>query len=218
MRVLKLGGALVVALALGMVTVAVASAEETLWLWLPGAAGTKFTEKSGKTTLQVKGGPSITCASDETLANEGELTESQTLLLRVRHLLKCTEAGLPVNSLGDAGGTILIHMEIHDCMIGPNDPGLLIKVLQVHLEVPSTKLLEEIEDEYITLILPRKEASKTFTLTTTEKEGKQSIEKCEGGTAHSLKASVDSGELAPAGFEELEDKMEFETIKEEAMG
>jgi len=186
---------------------------ETLWRWLPGATGTKFTGTGGKALWQVKGGLSITSPSSTTT---GEITEGGgSLGLALISFTKSTTAGLPVNSLGDASGVILVHLELHNCLIKAGSRGLLMLALPVHLEVPSTKLLVNLEGGMVALIGGSK--SKTFTLSIEQKEGVQAIEKCEGGAAQTLKTSVDGGASTQTGFEAKELSITFTTIEEEVM-
>jgi hypothetical protein len=212
MRILKLAGALIAVLALTAVATATASATEILWPWLPGAEGTKFTGKSAKATLQIKGSGSITCAESSA---EGEIQKEKTLGLAVINFGKaCTIAGLPVNSLGDASGTILVHVEIHNCLIATGRYGLLIKVLPLHLEIPSTKLLLSVEGALIAEVTPANKKAAKFNLVVEQKEGKQTIEKCEGGTAQTLLTSLDGGEFKVSAEEAKEGTITFTTEQE----
>jgi hypothetical protein len=216
MRSFKILSALFAVLAFSAIAVASASAAETLWQWLPGAEKTAFTGKSAKAVLQVKGGASITCP--ESTTTSGEITTEKTLGLAIINFGKtCTTGGLAVESLGDVSGTILAHVEIHNCTISAGKPGLLIKVLPLHLEVPSTKLLLAIEGEIIAEITPNKTSTKEYTLVVEQKEGKQAIEKCEGGEAHTLSTSTDGGAFVQSGQEAKEGKITFTSVAQEAM-
>lgn len=212
MRVVKLIAAMIAALIIGAMAVASASAAEVLWRWLPGAAKTAFTEKTGKATWQVKGGLSIT--SPET-STTGEITEGQNLGLSLTEVFKATALGLPINSLGDANGIILIHYELHQCLLGSGRRAWLHLILPLHLEVPSTKLLLTLEGEWIGSLVGN--TGKTFTLNVEQKEGIQAIEKCEGGSAATLKTSVDGGTMTQTGFEAKEDSLTFTSAEQEAM-
>jgi hypothetical protein len=197
MRTFKLIGGLVMVLAFCAFSVASASAEEILWRWLPGPAKESFSGKSGKAKLQEvkegeKGGGAIDCETSELLLSfEGknsELIENEARLeLWFVHFLKCTSAGLPVESLGDKPNAILVHLEVHHCLIEKGRFGLLIKLLPVHLEVlaggvPVALLL--IEGAFIAEI--KKTAANSYELIAEQKEGKQAIEKCEGGKVNTL--------------------------------
>jgi len=213
----KLIGALVVALAFSAVAVSSASAAETLWKFLPGSAGETFKgTQLGAGKLQIKGGGVIECKkgsillTDETLKASSELlkegsTEGKdaTLALGVIHFSECTALGLAANTLGDTSGIILVHVEIHTCMIAANHFGLLILPLPVHIEVPSAKLLILILEKglFVALIEPEEKSKVNFLLTATQKEGVQGIEKCEGGVKESLLAKVDAEEEREAGLQ-----------------
>jgi hypothetical protein len=211
MRVLKLVAALILLPVLSAVAVATASAAETLWRWLPGAAKTTFTGKTGKNTIQVKGGLSITCAKSKLT---GELTEA-TLQLILDTRENCTAAGLPTNSLGDASGVILEHTETHDCLIKSGDLGILVLLLPLHLEVPSTKLLILEEGGYVALVTGGK--GKTFSLSIQQKEGKQAVPNCEAGSSFFRFSAVDGGAFTQAGFEATEGSITFTTVEQETM-
>jgi hypothetical protein len=212
MRAIKLAGAMILVLAFSAVAVATASAAETLWRWLPGAAKTAFTGTSGKSLLQVKGGLSITSPKSKTT---GEITEGSNLGLALITFETSTTAGLPVNSLGDASGLILVHLELHNCLIKAGHKGVLIAILPLHLEVPSTKLLITIEGDLVALVPGTK--GKTFTLNVEQKEGVQAVEKCEGGTAMTLKTSDDGGAFVQSGQETKEGSITFTSVEQEAM-
>jgi hypothetical protein len=212
MRVMKMIGALLLVVAFAAIGTATASAAETLWKMLPGTKGTTFTGKSGKATLQIKGSGSITCPSSST--TNGELTEEQTLALATIEFIKCTIGGLPINSLGDGSGIILVHLEIHDCTISAGKAGILIKILPLHLEIPSTKLLLSVEGSLITELTPNKTKSKTFSLIVEQKEGKQAIEKCEGGSALTLTTSLDGGAFIQSAEEAKEGTLTFASEQE----
>jgi hypothetical protein len=70
----------------------------------------------------------------------------------------------------------------------------------------------------VTLISPNKTKAKNFTLTVEQKEGKQSIEKCEGASKDLLESSLDGGvTFLESGEEAKEGTVEFETVEQEAM-
>jgi hypothetical protein len=219
-----------VTLALGGVAVATASGAETLWKWLPGSAGETFKGKFGKFQLQVKGGATYVCAKGLVLLTDGITKVSSELLkegstegkdatleLVVFHLEGCTWSGVSINSLGDAAGVILVHYEIHNCMIKKEDFGLLIAPLPLHLEMPAVKELESIRGSYVALI-ENKEGEKALNLKLNikQKEGKQEIEKCEGGEKETLEKSLNGGEFQQAAIEVQEPVLEFDmTIDKE---
>jgi hypothetical protein len=224
MRTAKLIGALLVVLVLSSVAVATASAAETLWKWLPGTVGETFTGKTGKTTIQLteveKTKPSFTCTKSLLLLPKSELlkegsTEGKdaTLALGILHLEGCTSFGVPANSEGDASGIILVHLEIHNCMINAakKEFGLLITPLPLHLEFPAVKKLMLVRGAYIAK-LEGKEATKqlVFPLIVEQKEGKQTIAKCEGGLENSLEASLDDKTFVKAGLETKEGTIGFD--------
>lgn len=211
MRVIRATAVVTASIALGLLATS-ASAAETLWSLLPGTTGTTFTGKSGKVTFQIKGSGSFISSSSEA---SGEITAEKTLGLEVDTYVKSTLGGLPVNSLGDAAGVVLVHYELHHCLIGGGPlAGWLRKMLPLHLEVPSTKLLLTMEGSQIAQLTPNKTKSKTFNLIVEQKEGKASIEKCEGGTALTLLTSLDGGAFVQSAQEAKEASVTFTTEQE----
>jgi hypothetical protein len=90
---------------------------------------------SEKTTFQESNllgglGISVTCSKSSLLLTHFELkvrsellaegsTEGKdaTLALAVAHFKTCSVTDLPFNSVGDKSGVILVHYEIHNCLI-----------------------------------------------------------------------------------------------------
>jgi hypothetical protein len=214
MRMFKIIGALALVLAFSAIGVATASAEETLWKWLPGSAGETFTTSSAKATLEGLNGSKITCTKSKgtgELLKEGTIEgKDATLGLATITFEGClVENVLPTNSLGDASGVILAHLEIHNCMIKPGDFGLLIKTLPVHLEVPAVGLLINVEGDFVALLEATKN-KKVFNLNAKQKAaGDQEITKCEGGNAETLTSSDDEEPPVDAAEEVVEGKLTF---------
>ncbi len=189
MRIFKLIGVLVCALAVSAIAVTTASASV-----LPGVAKTSITGESGKATLQVKGGASITCPKSTA---SGEILSTSESLVTISFGPKCTTAGLPVNSLGDAAGVILVHAEVKECA---SSAGILkLQVLPLHLEVPSTKLLLTIVGTTLGAVIAAVKQLK-FTLTVAQKEGKNELETC-GKEKLILETSTDGGAFVQSGEE-----------------
>jgi hypothetical protein len=231
MRIFKLIGALVVVLAFSAMAVATAGAAETLWKWLPGSAKETFkgTQTIATGKLQIKGGATVECKGGSILLTAKELPgepsselleKEATLELAMIHFTKCKALGLPANSLGDASEVILVHAELHNCMISiaKKEFGLLILPLPVHIEVPSVKALISVLEKglFIAKLDSEKESKVNFLLTAKQKEGLQGIEKCEGGSKETLLATENGGaEPKEAGLE-TEILLEFDkTIDKE---
>jgi hypothetical protein len=201
MRTFKLIGVLACVSALSAIAVTPAIAEV-----LPGKAGTTITGGSEKATLQVKGGASITCPKS---TSSGEVLGTSGLLINISFGIGCTTAGLPVNSLGDASGVILVHAEVSLCF---GFPFLRIKILPLHLEVPSTKLLLTIEGTVLGVV-EEKVSKTTFPLTITQKEGKNTEEKC-GKETLILSTSTDGGAFVQSGEEAKNASLTFGVAEE----
>jgi hypothetical protein len=223
MRIFKLIGALVVVLGFSALAVATASAAETLWKWLPGTVGETFTGKFAETTWQVKGGAAIKCKKGLILLTDAELKMSSelmkegstegkdaTLWLAVIHFEGCTSAGFSLNSLGDKPGIILWHVEIHNCMIKKEHFGLLIRPLLIHLEIPVIKSLLELLGSLVALIEALPKEPTHFELNVTQKEGVQSIEKCEGGEKDTLLTSLNHEAFVQTAMEAKEGLILFD--------
>ncbi len=214
MRTFKLVGALFAVLAFTAFATATASAAELLWEMLPGTTGTAITGKSGKATLQIKGGGSITCA--ESTGKEGEITSERTLgLVWILFGPNCTAFGNPVNSLGEEPGFILVHVHYHQCLVEPGVLGWLLKLLPLHLEIPATSLLLSVQGALVGSVTAGK--GKTFTLTVKQKAGQQAITHCEGSKGEvKLETSLDGGEFIQSGEEAKESTVTF-AAEQEAM-
>jgi hypothetical protein len=194
MRLSKLLSALAIVLALTAAAATTASAEVE---FLPGAAGTKFTASSKKFTLTAKN------SKAEAVALPCQKTKSTVELLSSKDVLisaifeSCESAGLAANSVGDAAKTVLVHFEGKACTISvsPLVGGILLKVLPVTIEVPTTKLKIELEGDVIGRLLPENTAAKLFTLDLNVFAGQQEFTKCKDGTGpeltEELKANVD---------------------------
>jgi hypothetical protein len=215
MRVFKLTGAMVIVLAFTAIATATASAAETLWTWLPGATGTKFTGSSGKATLEKKSTGKITCESSTAA---GEITGEKTLALATVDFKGCTAFGLSALTLGDSKGLILVHLEIHNCRIATgSNAGLLIKPLPVHITIPSIGTLLLIEGSFVAELKPNKKLAKTFELVIAQSKGVQALEKCEGGKAETLLTSENGGAFEQSGEEAEKGTIAWTTIEQEAM-
>jgi hypothetical protein len=214
MRTFKLISGVILVLAFCAFSVASASAEEVLWRWLPGPAKETLKGTSKEAKLQeskegTKGGAAITCKKSEILLTDelpegqggtvhSELLEKEArLALAIIKFTECTvTGGLGIESLGDPTGTILTHLEIHNCLIKKGEQGLLIKPLPVHLEVLAVGLLISVEGDFVAGI--SKKAANEFELKAKQTEGKQAIEKCEGGKAETLLSKSGAEPQRPA--------------------
>jgi hypothetical protein len=209
MRSTRLFGLLIVVLLFAAVAATAASANSLL----PGTAKTKVTGKSGTATLQVKGGGTISCTSIDII--EEEIITPTLIKLHI-HFLGCKAFGLAVNSVNDKGqsGTILVFEDTHFCEKGPLGAAVFALTEEVALEVPSTKLTINVKGSFVGLFLEPKTKKATFKLEITQKEGKQGIEKCEGGVAQTLLSSVDGGAFTQSGEETKEATLTFAAEQE----
>ncbi len=164
------------------------------------AKGT-HTSKSGKTAFQVQGGAKIECASS---TDSGSITGIKTFKLTIDYA-GCKTSGLDVNSPGDAKGVILLTLV---GVLGYTNKSLktvgAIDELsaEVELEVPAVKKTMRVKGSAIGEVSPVNVKQTSSKLTLTQKEGKQGIEKLEGGAAQTLliQESI-GGEFRPAGVE-----------------
>jgi len=216
MRTFKLIGTMIAVLAfMGLAIASSASAEITLWQFLPGAAGTLFSGSSGKATLQIKGSGTITCKESKLTEKESEIT-STTLGLAILSFSGCKAFGLAAKSLGDAAGVILVHLHLHNCTLVGGGRGVILEPLPVHIEIPSTALLITVRGSFVAeLKAVGAQPTKSWELVVAQKEGVQSIEKCEGGTALTLESEVDaSGKFIQSAEEAEKGTIEFATAQE----
>lgn len=225
MRNVKRVGALMGVLALtALALAATASAEVHLWAWLPGAAGTHFSGKSGKATLQEKGGTNtaITCKESKITEKESELTSPATAATLGKAVLEfsgCKAFGVAVESLGNASGIIIANLKLHNCLIaGGSTHGVIIEPEPLHIDVPATGLLVNVGGSFVAEVKAATNPSLTWELVVEQKEGKQAISSCEGGSALSLTSNTDNGGTNLAGQEAKEGSITFSSeTKEEAM-
>jgi len=241
MRLFKLIGALIVVLVFSAVSVATASAVETLWKWLPGSVGETFKGGTGKAkilALDEKGAKTIsfTCKkstillTDETLKASSELlkegsTEGKdaTLALIIRHFEGCeiSGTGLQLSSTGDIAGIILDHIEAHNCMIKKGDFGILLLMLPLTLENQALKIKITVRGDVLGLLEGKeKEKLLTFKLNLktaggeTNKFKQQEFLKCEGGELGKLEASLDGITFEPMSEEVEGGALEFDMTKD----
>jgi hypothetical protein len=208
MRILKLIGVVAMLAALSAISVGTASAS-----LLPGTKGTTISGGSKKATLQVKGGAAISCK--ESKLEKGEVLTTAESLGILNFGTNCTAGGLPVKSVGDAGGTILAHVEITQCAV-PGGWDIQIRLLPLVLEVASTKLTLEVRGGVLAPVTPFNKKQKTFTLTLKQAGGVNSSTECESKEKLILETSTDKGAFVQSGEEAEEAKLEF-PVEEEFM-
>jgi hypothetical protein len=202
MRIFKLIGVLVCALALSAIAVTAASAST-----LPGTAGTTIEGTSEKATLQVKGGASITCPKSTAT---GEVLNSAEADIVITFGEKCTTAGLPINTLGAAPGVIVAKVAVNEC---PSNAAILeLKTASLHLEVPSTKLLLTVEGTALGTVETGVKRL-VFPLTITQKEGKNTVETC-GKEKLVLETSTDGSAFVQSGEEAKGAQLAFGAVQE----
>lgn len=166
---------------------------------LPGAVGTKLTSKSGAAELETVTGGKIKCPSS---TGSGEITTKEKAALLLLEFKECTTLGLPVNSLGDKSGIILVHVEAEACNISATQVGLLLEILPVHLEVPIAGVLQIITGDQVVPIETAKDAT-TLNVTVAQTKGKPAVTGCEGKVEHYTSTEnegtgVEAGESAAA--------------------
>lgn len=204
MRTFKLIGTLVAALAFSMIGVAMASAAETLWPFLPGSVGETFTGNldEGEAVLQeekgAEGGSKIKCKAlailltGSELVKEGSTSEKDaTLSLAVMHFTGCkaeSAIGLvEVHTKGDEKEVILTHTEIHNCLIEwlgkTKQDGVLILPLEAVIENGIVGVVTTVLDKKGTgFVAPIKKIGVSqYLIDAKQTNGLQEVKKCEGG-------------------------------------
>jgi hypothetical protein len=212
MRQAKRLKATIIAAILAVLAVsAIASATATAAApeFLPGAAGTQFTGKSGAGTLSSPSG-SIECTGDTTTGELTGATKKQGLVSI--DFTGCKAFGLiNAHSLGDSGSTILAHAELELCFIKSTSPlevGVLTLVLPLHIEV-GTELLE-VTGDAVGKITPLNTSTKVYSIAYKETNTKQEPAGCEGQT-ESLKTSKNEGTAVNSG-EQTTEETTFTTV------
>jgi hypothetical protein len=205
-RIKLIVGALMALTALTAVATSTASA--ALPEFSP-ASGT-FTATSGPGTLQIKGGGAISCKAD-TVKN-GVITNEKLFTATV-DFTSCTALGLTANSEGDAAGTILIPLDGDLCYLSKSAKtvGALLKILPeagVNIEIPSVKEKIVVRGTGVAEVKPVNTKTKTGELILTQKEGKQGISKCEGGSETSFEGNENGKGFVAAG-EQTTDTISF---------
>ena len=220
MRLRTIGLALLALLVLGAFAASAASAEEG---FLPLA--NKKATVEGKKAIFTAGTLAISCQvidlalSPVTFANDKHATGTL-------HLLKCSSAGLSMNSLGDKSEEWLWPAEFLVCLAPLNakgeklaEFGIAIEVKGIHLEVPSIAQLIELNGLVIGVVLAKAgEKLKKFKIDFNAKEKKQEAVSCTEGKnvkKHSLAAEINHAGGPLEGSEAVEGgELEFEEAQE----
>jgi hypothetical protein len=167
--------------------------------FLPSPAkGTTFKGTFGKDELQVKGGNTTKCEKGRI---SGEIT-SQTAIKVTIDREGCKALGFTGNTPGDATGVELFEAGGELCTLSKaaKTVGLLVKLPTTVIEVPTAKLKIEIKGSLIGEVTSINKSQVASEVVYTQKEGKQSIEKCEGGAAQLLLVKETEGEFKQAGM------------------
>ena len=173
------GLTLLALLAFGALTAVAASAEEGV---LPGA-GSKYSVTGEKATLEDSEGKQIVCKKVE---GKSELT-TDTHSLIILDFTGCTAAGFPLNSLGDASGTILTAILALVCLVSSTALlfGLFLEIEKflemntVHIEVPAIGTLIDVTGAVIGHILTAAGKKTTkFTVDLAGAKGEGNVKEC----------------------------------------
>ncbi len=197
------------------IAAASASAVETLWKWLPGLEKTAFVVETGAITIELTNKERIKC--QKTATPTGELTKEATLAKASLKLETCVFNGEEVENEGSGeAGIVTLMVEMHNCLIAANDAGISVKLTkETKLATVEDKLL--LRGSLVILASPNKQLKKTFTLLIQQKEGKQTIEKCEGGAAQTFEMKVNAAAFLAAGMEAVSPEWRFPTTEQEIM-
>jgi hypothetical protein len=135
----------------------------------------------------------------------------------------CKALGFQGNSLGDVAGTILAdNIPFETCYIKEGtgealEAGLYFEKIKVHIEVPTTGQLINVEGSLIGKVTPLNVATTKFTIEFSEKaEGDPFASSCKLGT-NTLKAELTSssdGKHEKASISALTQKVEVTFLKE----
>jgi hypothetical protein len=210
MRAFKLISVLALALALTAIAAATASAANTVE-FLPGEAGTKFTDSSKTAVLAshalVEGKEAEVKIICEKTTSSGQLLSTKEADITFDFLgCKGEPGGLGASTAGDPAKTILVKAVAKSCIIStsPLVGGLLIKPEPVVITFATTGLTIEVTGDVLGRLLPENgAAAKLLTLDLNLKGSAQEFKECKDDSAETskveeLKAKTDTGVALPA--------------------
>jgi hypothetical protein len=167
--------------------------------YLPSGNGTlpqHFTGFSGKGTLAIRGGNTITCEKNK---DKGEIINDTNLVVET-DFEECTIFGIAgAHSLGDAANTILVTSRGLLCEIEANVAGVVLTPTgKVHIEAAGA--LSVVEGSVIGVLTPSSGLTLEFRLTLKQREaGVQEQKKCKNPTVEThLNASEGEREAREA--------------------
>jgi hypothetical protein len=177
------------------------SAMAALPEFLP-VVSTTFKGSFGKNELQIKGSGSTKC---ETGKISGEITGAKIVNATIARE-GCKAVGFSANTPGDATGVELFATSGEVCTLNKaaKTTGILVKVPQTVIEVPTAKQKLEIKGSLIGEVKPLNKSQTTGELVFTQKEGVQGIIKCEGGSEQFLLVKEAEKEFKQAAMEMTE--------------
>jgi hypothetical protein len=224
MRAFKLISVLALALALTAIAAATASAANTVE-FLPGAAGTKFTDSSKEAVLRshllLEGKEEEVKIVCEKTTSNGELVNAKEAKMTFDFLnCKGEPGGLGASTAGDPAKTILVKATAKSCIIStsPLVGGLLIKPEPVVITFATTNLTIEVTGDVLGRLLPENgAAAKLLTLDLNAPSGKQEFKECKDDSAEAskveeLKAKTDTGVALPATQEAKGALLQFVSV------
>jgi hypothetical protein len=203
-RFKPIGLLLLAIFALGAFAASTASAEEG-FLEAGGGKPAKGTLLGGASTLAIEGGAAeIKCTTldDSTFTFSNDKHATGTI-----HWLGCKAAGVfPFDSLGDSSEIILVPAELLVCLDAKNSAGTLlanfgiaVEVKAVHLEIPATGSLIEVNGRALGTIEGAK--GTLFGSKFEGAKGTQTVTKCLEGAnekTHNLTGAENHGTPKPA--------------------
>ncbi len=185
-RIRIIGSGLLTLFVLSAAMAAVASAEEG---FLPRING-NFTHQGGLSTFNTGANLPIVCSLLDPV--KGTLTNDKHATI-VLHWLKCTFAGIPINSANDKGQseTILIEVLLLICLKPENSAGtvlgefgIAVELVKgpITLEIPALGVTVKVKGQVIGVLTGKAEEKLSeFKVAFTGKEGKQEVAKCKAG-------------------------------------
>lgn len=153
----------------------------------------KVAGKSGKITIQQKGGATITCKTAESLGKSTDEIKTEKTGQITWLLSGCETLGKVCTDLLDTiAGTILVSALVTLAVLSHSVEGLLLAVEEIHFECGAGAQLIAMKGCAIALVTPINTKTKLLSLNLSQKEGANEYTKTESKTECKLLSQVEA--------------------------